>query len=142
MKEHSSGKDPIQEEREYYRRIFWSAYALFREKSQASTPAILPDGSYTQPGGPHDPAWEKWARWRVEFYLVGKERLHGCELEIFTSHMCMGLDRRETMQRIGMSACSTFASYENMIAEKMGHWLEDGGIWPVSVYLGKKDEVA
>ncbi len=42
------------------------------EKTRASVPANLPDGNYTRPGGPQDPSWEKWARWRADFQLCGQ----------------------------------------------------------------------
>lgn len=75
MKEQNTA-DPIREEREYYRSLFWAAFALYREKGMVSTPSTLPDDSYSTPSA-HDPAWEKWCRWRAEFEGCAKKILHG-----------------------------------------------------------------
>jgi len=119
------------ENRSYYQAVFWAAYNVFLEKTRASVPAILPDGNYTEPGGPHDPYWEKWARWRVDFQLCGQHALHGIEERIFTLHLCMGLSRDRTRRMVCMPSVSSFQKREQLIAEKVGKALVDSGIWPL-----------
>ncbi len=118
-------------DRHYFRSVFWIAYKVFLEKTRASVPAILPDGSYTRPGGYQDPSWEKWARWRVDFQLCGQHTLHGIEERIFTLHLCMGLSRDRTRKILQMPSVSSFESRKQLIAEKVGQALVDQRIWPL-----------
>lgn len=140
MKEAATAQaiDPIREEREYFRGIFWAAYQLFQMKSVASTPAMLPDGTYSQPGGPHDPSWEKWSMWRADFHLCGKQHLSGIEEEIFSLHFCMGLPERAVIKFCELGSYNELNGYRNMIAEKMGHHLDEHGLWPISAYIDEK----
>jgi hypothetical protein len=127
--------DPIRLERDYYRNIFWAAYNLFQSHADASVPANLPDGCYTQTGGPHDPAWECWARWRADFHLCGQTRLPEIEERIFTLHMCLGISERDIIFQMELGSYNTLVGYKSMIAEKMGHFLENTGLWPITAYL-------
>ena len=134
------------DERQHYRSVFWAAYEVFCCKCTASTPAMLPDGTY-EPGGPHDPAWERWSRWRADFQLCGEEILHGEQRFIFSRHMCRPegdekrLSVRQAIEQIqidygsGSIGMNLFYSTKQIIAEKVGAELERRGVWPVCDYM-------
>lgn len=116
------------------RDIFWRAYSVFKAHTLASVPALIPDsdgGGYTQPGGPRDPEWERWALWRSDFDRAGKACLRGVEERIFTLHICLGLSERRTCHLLRISRGRSFRGMISIIAEKVGASLLQRKVWPL-----------
>lgn len=90
MKEQNT-VDPIREEREYYRSLFWAAFAKYRELGHIPSHSCLANGNHIEG---HKADMKKGSDWRADFVNCGKRILHGgedgrdqTEWIIFSKHM-------------------------------------------------------